>query len=93
MPLPQIVRLLFLFGSSDVFHLKLDDFVDKNKLNMDEVLRSCHKVYIQRDYSNGMAVQFDKNIPRELEGKVEYFHCLSLFVVILLIAVLCSSLI
>lgn len=32
--------------------------------------RKVQKVYIQRDYSEGTAVQFQKKFPLELEGKV-----------------------
>lgn len=35
---------------------------------------NCPKVYIQRDYSDGMAVKFEKFFPRELETKVG--HCI-----------------
>jgi len=37
---------------------------------MDEVPAGCLKVFLQRDYSEGMAVKFERGFPRELEGRV-----------------------
>ena len=32
--------------------------------------QSCAKVFIPRDYSEGIAVKFDNKLPQELNGKV-----------------------
>jgi hypothetical protein len=32
---------------------------------------SCAKVFIQRDYSEGVGVKFDKKLPNELQGKID----------------------
>lgn len=34
-------------------------------------LSACRKVYVQRDYSQGLAVKFQTRLPAELEGKLE----------------------
>jgi len=36
----------------------------------ESINRGFQKVYIQRDYSEGIAVQFQKKFPLELEGKI-----------------------
>ncbi len=33
------------------------------------------KVFIQRDYSEGIAVKFETRLPNELVGKVGFFYC------------------
>ena len=38
--------------------------------SVDDPARSVQKVFIQRDYSEGTAVQFAKKFPPELEGKL-----------------------
>ena len=35
--------------------------------------QSCAKVFIQRDYSEGIAVKFETKLPQELTGKVKFF--------------------
>lgn len=37
---------------------------------MDGLPPGCVKAFVQRDYSDGMTVKFEKNLPRELEGRV-----------------------
>ncbi|XP_067937884.1 golgin subfamily A member 7-like [Watersipora subatra] len=37
---------------------------------MDGIPAGSIKAFVQRDYSDGMAVKFEKIFPRELEGKV-----------------------
>ena len=37
---------------------------------MEGIPAGCVKAFVQRDYSDGMAVKFEKSLPRELEGKV-----------------------
>ena len=32
---------------------------------------SCAKVFIQRDYSEGVGVKFDSKLPTELSGKID----------------------
>ena len=32
---------------------------------------SCAKVFIQRDYSEGVGVKFDTKLPNELQGKID----------------------
>lgn len=32
---------------------------------------SCAKVFIQRDYSEGVGVKFETKLPSELQGKIE----------------------
>ncbi len=32
---------------------------------------SCVKVFIQRDYSEGVGVKFESKLPNELQGKIE----------------------
>ncbi|VDM98296.1 unnamed protein product [Thelazia callipaeda] len=33
-------------------------------------LNTCNKIFVQRDYSKGLSVQFETNFPAALEGKV-----------------------
>uniref|UniRef100_A0A914ZHJ9 Ras modification protein ERF4 n=1 Tax=Parascaris univalens TaxID=6257 RepID=A0A914ZHJ9_PARUN len=33
-------------------------------------LNTCNKIFIQRDYSKGLGVQFDTSFPAALEGKI-----------------------
>lgn len=44
-------------------------------------LSTCRKIFIERDYSNGLVVKFDTNFPMPLEGIVWVFF----FFLILLI--------
>lgn len=37
---------------------------------MEGIPAGCIKAFVQRDYSDGMTVKFEKSLPRELEGKV-----------------------
>lgn len=62
---------------------------------MDTVPQSCPRVYIQRDYSDGMAVKFEKNIPRELEGKVSvnlYYWDVDIFEIFVLLMIIWEQL-
>lgn len=33
-------------------------------------LTQCRRVYVQRDYTNGLIVKFHTKLPQELQGKV-----------------------
>lgn len=33
---------------------------------------NCHKIYVERDYSLGLEVRFQRNFPALLEGLVSY---------------------
>jgi len=37
---------------------------------MEGIPAGCIKAFVQRDYSDGMTVKFEKSLPRELEGKI-----------------------
>lgn len=58
----------------------LMDGVNNRPLREDEAgepLRNYKKVFIQRDYADGMAVRYSTKFPPELEGRVHYriiFH-------------------
>ena len=47
----------------------------KRRVTMEDIPAGCVKAVVQRDYSDGMAVKFEKSLPRELEGKIPREQC------------------
>ena len=68
--------LLVTFDDENVFFLLISKLViSLLGWMMEDTTRLTHeqsvKLFIQRDYSEGTAVKFRENFPRDLEGKVK----------------------